>query len=112
VPLSLLTLMLVAVFIFTLMSILTLHAWRRCAGDPSLGYLGAMLLASTLGVGLTGLRGLGMDYLALVLGNSLLLPLPAWLDGHARARWAHAALAAAAGGAAWWWLFSLWPGLP
>ncbi len=110
-PLSLPTLMLVAVFIFTLMSILTLHAWRRCAGDPSLGYLGAMLLASTVGVGLTSLRGLGVDYLALVLGNSVLLA-GAGLGWTAMrvlgGRTPHWPLLLA--GAVWWWLFSLWPG--
>lgn len=110
-PLSLPTLMLVAVFIFALMGVLTLHAWRRCAGDPSLGYLGAMLLASTLGVGLTALRGLGVDYLALVLGNTVLL-LGAGLGWTAMrvlgGRTPHWPLLLA--GAVLWWLFSLWPG--
>ncbi|WP_166892600.1 GGDEF domain-containing protein [Pantoea sp. Cy-639] len=110
-PLSLPTLILVAVFIFALMGILTLHAWRRCAGDPSLGFLGTMLLVSGLGVSLIALRGLGMDYLALVLGNIVLL-VGAGLGWTAMrvlgGRRPHWPLLLA--GAVFWWLFSLWPG--
>ena len=109
--LSLPTLILVAVFIFALMGILTLHAWRRCASDPSLGYLGAMLLTSGLGVGLIALRGLGIDYLALVLGNIVLLTGAGlgWtamrVFGGRRPHWP-----LLLAGALFWWLFSLWPG--
>ncbi|MEA3237770.1 GGDEF domain-containing protein [Pseudomonas mosselii] len=110
-PLSLPTLILVAVFILALMGILTLHAWRRCASDPSLGYLGAMLLISGLGVCLNALRGFGADYLALVLGNIVLL-VGTGLGWTAMrvlgGRKPHWPLLLA--GAVFWGLFSLWPG--
>lgn len=66
------TLLMVAVFVFCLMGLLTVHAWSR-GREPTLGYLGSMLLLAALGTGLLVVRGVGMDYVALVIGNVVLL---------------------------------------
>ena len=66
------TLLIVAVFVFCLMGLLTLHAWSR-GREPTLGYLGSMLLLASLGTGLIVVRGVGMDFVALILGNGVLL---------------------------------------
>lgn len=66
------TLLMVAVFVFCLMGLLTVHAWRRVR-EPTLGYLGVMLLLASLGTALIVVRGVGMDFVALILGNVVLL---------------------------------------
>ncbi|WP_375737548.1 GGDEF domain-containing protein [Pseudomonas boanensis] len=66
------TLMLVDIYILALVGILMLHAWRRGRREPTLGYLAAMLLLGALGTVLGGLRGIGMDYVPLVIGNVVL----------------------------------------
>jgi len=66
------TLLIVAVFVFCLMGLLTVHAWSR-GREPTLGYLGIMLLLATLGTGLIAVRGVGLDFVALILGNVVLL---------------------------------------
>ena len=66
------TLLIVAVFVFGLMGLLTVHAWSR-GREPTLGYLGVMLLLASLGTGLIVVRGVGMDFVALILGNVVLL---------------------------------------
>ncbi|MDD2059009.1 GGDEF domain-containing protein [Pseudomonas sp. GD03860] len=71
--LSIPTLLLVAVFIFALMGLLTLHAWSRGTRERTLGYLASMLLLAALGVSLVSLRGTAPDFIALVLGNVVLL---------------------------------------
>ncbi|CAI8907594.1 GGDEF domain-containing protein [Pseudomonas donghuensis] len=71
--LSIPTLLLVAIFIFTLMGLLTLHAWSRGVREQTLGYLGGMLLLAACGVTLISLRGMAPDFIALVLGNVILL---------------------------------------
>jgi diguanylate cyclase (GGDEF)-like protein len=71
--LSIPTLLLVAIFIFALMGLLTLHAWSRGVRERTLGYLGSMLLLAACGVTLISLRGLTPDFIALVLGNIVLL---------------------------------------
>lgn len=71
--LSIPTLLLVAIFIFSLMGLLTLHAWSRGVREQTLGYLGGMLLLAALGVALISLRGLAPDFIALVLANVVLL---------------------------------------
>ncbi|MDN7142652.1 GGDEF domain-containing protein [Pseudomonas sp. JQ170] len=71
--LSIPTLMLVATFIFALMGVLTLHAWRHGARECTLGYQGLMLVLAAFGVILLSLRGMGLDFIALVLGNIILL---------------------------------------
>ncbi len=66
------TLLIVAVFVFGLMGLLTVHAWSR-GREPTLGYLGTMLLLASLGTGLIVVRGMGMDFVALIIGNVVLL---------------------------------------
>jgi len=66
------TLLIVAVFVFCLMGLLTVHAWSR-GREPTLGYLGIMLLLASLGTGLIVVRGIGMDFVALIIGNVVLL---------------------------------------
>ena len=66
------TLLMVAVFVFCLMGLLTVHAWHRVR-EPTLGYLGVMLLLASLGTTLIVVRGVGVDFVALVLGNVVLL---------------------------------------
>ncbi len=66
------TLLIVAVFVFCLMGLLTVHAWSR-GREPTLGYLGIMLLFASLGTGLIVVRGAGMDFVALIIGNVVLL---------------------------------------
>lgn len=66
------TLLIVAVFVFCLMGLLTVHAWSR-GREPTLGYLGIMLLLASLGTGLIVVRGVGMDFVALIIGNVVLL---------------------------------------
>ncbi|WP_455930227.1 diguanylate cyclase domain-containing protein [Pseudomonas fluorescens] len=66
------TLLMVAVFVFGLMGLLTVHAWSR-GREPTLGYLGSMLLLAALGTGLIVVRGVGIDFVALVIGNVVLL---------------------------------------
>lgn len=71
--LSIPTLLLVAIFIFSLMGLLTLHAWSRGAREQTLGYLASTLLLAAFGVTLVSLRGIAPDTIALVLGNVVLL---------------------------------------
>lgn len=66
------TLLIVAVFVFGLMGLLTVHAWSR-GREPTLGYLGSMLLLASLGTALIVVRGVGMDFVALIIGNVVLL---------------------------------------
>lgn len=44
------TLLVVSVFVFFLMGLLTLHAWYRETREPPLAYLGSMMLLGALGV--------------------------------------------------------------
>src|SRR5690606_19391989 len=66
------TLVLVDIYILALVGILMLHAWRRGRREPTLGYLSAALLLGVLGTALGNLRGMGVDYLPLVIGNVVL----------------------------------------
>lgn len=110
-PLSLPTLMLVAVFIFALMGSLTLHRLAPLRRRPEPGLPGGDAAGLHTGVSLNALRGIGLDYLALVLGNIVLL-VGAGLGWTAMrvfgGRTVHWPLVFA--GALLWWLFSLWPG--
>ena len=63
------TLVLVDIYILALVGILMLHAWRRGRREPTLGYLSAMLLLGALATVLGSLRGIGMDFVPLVIGN-------------------------------------------
>ncbi|QXI27884.1 GGDEF domain-containing protein [Pseudomonas vanderleydeniana] len=67
------TLLIVSVFIFCVMGLLTLHAWSRETRERPLAYLGSMMLLVSLGMLLVSLRGLGVDFVPVVLGNIALL---------------------------------------
>lgn len=67
------TLLIVSVFIFCLMGLLTVHAWLRETRERSLAYLGSMMLLASLGVLLVSFRGVGVDFVPLVVGNVVLL---------------------------------------
>jgi len=67
------TLLVVSVFVFFLMGLLTCHAWWRETRERPLAYLGAMMFLAALGVVLVSWRGRGVDVIPLVLGNMALL---------------------------------------
>ncbi|WPN46643.1 GGDEF domain-containing protein [Pseudomonas sp. P8_241] len=67
------TLLVVSVFVFILMGLLTCHAWWRETRERSLAYLGAMMLLAALGVVLVSWRSRGVDVIPLVFGNLALL---------------------------------------
>jgi diguanylate cyclase (GGDEF)-like protein len=67
------TLLVVSVFVFFLMGLLTLHAWYRETREPPLAYLGSMMLLGALGVVLVSWRDRGVDFIPIVFGNVVLL---------------------------------------
>ena len=67
------TLLVVSVFVFILMGLLTWHAWWRETRERPLAYLGAMMLLAAVGVVLVSWRGCGVDIVPLVFGNVALL---------------------------------------
>ncbi|VVN47978.1 GGDEF domain-containing protein [Pseudomonas fluorescens] len=67
------TLLVVAVFVFVLMGLLTLHAWYRESRERPLAYLGSMMLLGALGVVLISWRDRGVDFIPIVFGNVVLL---------------------------------------
>ncbi|KJZ44177.1 MULTISPECIES: sensor domain-containing diguanylate cyclase [Pseudomonas] len=67
------TLLVVSVFVFILMGLLTCHAWWRETRERPLAYLGAMMLLAALGVVLVSWRGRGVDVIPLIFGNMALL---------------------------------------
>lgn len=67
------TLLVVSVFVFFLMGLLTLHAWYRETREPSLAYLGSMMLLGALGVVLVSWRDRGADFIPILFGNVVLL---------------------------------------
>lgn len=70
--LNLATLVLLDIYILSLVGVLTLHAWSR-GRDSTLGYLAAALLVSAVGTLLASLRGMGIDWVPILLGNLLVL---------------------------------------
>lgn len=109
-PLHLPTLILLNICAFALLGGLMLHAWRRSESEATLGYLASMLLLAAVGTLVISLRGLGVDELAIVLGN-MLLRLAGGLGWAAmrvfvgRRPW----WLGTAGGALLWGLLCLWP---
>lgn len=67
------TLLVVSVFVFALMGLLTVHAWFRETRERPLAYLGCTMLLAALGVVLISLRGKGFDVVPIMLGNVVLL---------------------------------------
>jgi len=67
------TLLVVSVFVFILMGLLTFHAWWRETRERPLAYLGAMMLLAAVGVMLVSWRGQGVDFVPIIFGNVALL---------------------------------------
>lgn len=67
------TLLFSTIYVFVLVGVLMLYAWRRSAGEQSLGCMASMLLLAAAGTLVISLRGLGIDALSIALGNVLLL---------------------------------------
>lgn len=67
------TLVLVDIYILTLLGILMLHAWRHGRRESTLGYMAAMLLLGTFSAVLGSLRGMGIDFVPIIIGNVVLL---------------------------------------
>lgn len=67
------TLFLADLFVLSLVGVLMLVAWRGGHREPILGYLGAMLLSAALGTVVLSLRIFGLQTLAVVLGNALMM---------------------------------------
>src|SRR5690606_28903441 len=70
--LNLATLVMLDIYILLLVGVLMLHAWSR-GRDSTLGYLAAALLVGALGTLLASLRGMGIDWVPILLGNVLVL---------------------------------------
>ncbi|WP_165665746.1 GGDEF domain-containing protein [Metapseudomonas otitidis] len=66
------TLVLVDVYILALLGILAGRAWRRGTPEPTLGYLSLTLLLGAFCTVLGSLRGLGIDWVPIIIGNLLL----------------------------------------
>lgn len=67
------TMLVVSVFVFLLMGLLTLHAWLRERSERSLAYMAAMMLLAALGALFAGLRGRGGDYALMNVADIALL---------------------------------------
>ena len=67
------TLLVVSVFIFSLMGLLTFHAWLRERRERPLAYLGGMMLLAAIGMVLVSWRDQGVDFVPKILGNMVLL---------------------------------------
>ncbi|HSX70346.1 MAG TPA: diguanylate cyclase [Pseudomonas sp.] len=70
--LNLATLVLLDIYILLLVGVLMLHAWSR-GRDSTLGYLAAALLIGAAGTVVGSLRGIGVDWVPILLGNVLVL---------------------------------------
>lgn len=70
--LNLATLVLLDIYVLLLVGVLTLHAWSR-GRDSTLGYLAASLLVAATGTLLATLRGIGFDWVPILLGNVLVM---------------------------------------
>ena len=69
--LNLATLVTLDIYVLLLVGVLTLHAWSR-GRDRTLGFLAAALLVGTGGTLLGSLRGMGFDWLSLLVGNMVI----------------------------------------
>ncbi len=67
------TLLVVSVFVFSLMGLLTFHAWVREPRERALAFMAAMMLLAALGAILVSLRGRGGDFTLIVFGDLALL---------------------------------------
>ncbi|WP_447746889.1 GGDEF domain-containing protein [Pseudomonas nicosulfuronedens] len=70
--LNLPTLVVVDLYVLTLVGVLMAFAWHSGRRDPTLGYMSAALLLGAVGTFLGTLRGMSVDWVAIVLGNVIL----------------------------------------
>ncbi|OBY92948.1 diguanylate cyclase [Pseudomonas sp. AU11447] len=70
--LNLPTLVVVDLYVLTLVGVLMAFAWHSGRRDSTLGYMSAALLLGALGTFLATLRGMGFDWVAILLGNVVL----------------------------------------
>ncbi|MBD9680579.1 GGDEF domain-containing protein [Pseudomonas sp. PDM18] len=70
--LNLPTLVVVDLYVLTLVGVLMAFAWHSGRRDPTLGYMSAALLLGAVGTLLATLRGMGIDWVAILLGNVVL----------------------------------------
>ncbi|MDF3866670.1 GGDEF domain-containing protein [Pseudomonas denitrificans (nom. rej.)] len=70
--LNLPTLVVVDLYVLTLVGVLMAFAWHSGRRDPTLGYMSVALLLGAIGTFLGTLRGMGIDWVAIVLGNVIL----------------------------------------
>ncbi|MFV3410904.1 diguanylate cyclase [Pseudomonas nitroreducens] len=66
------TLVVVDLYVLTLVGVLMAFAWHSGRRDPTLGYMSAALLLGAIGTFLGTLRGMGFDWVAILLGNVVL----------------------------------------
>jgi diguanylate cyclase (GGDEF)-like protein len=70
--LNLPTLVVVDLYVLTLVGVLMAFAWHSGRRDPTLGYMSSALLLGAVGTLLATLRGMGIDWVAILLGNVVL----------------------------------------
>lgn len=66
------TLVVVDLYVLTLVGVLMAFAWHSGRRDPTLGYMSAALLLGAIGTFFGTLRGMGFDWVAILLGNVVL----------------------------------------
>ncbi|MFS2126416.1 diguanylate cyclase [Pseudomonas sp. Pseusp97] len=66
------TLVVVDLYVLTLVGVLMAFAWHSGRREPTLGYMSAALLLGAIGTFLATLRGMGVDWVAILLGNVVL----------------------------------------
>lgn len=70
--LNLPTLVVVDLYVLTLVGVLMAFAWHSGRREPTLGCMSAALLLGALGTFLGTLRGIGVDWVAILVGNVIL----------------------------------------
>jgi diguanylate cyclase (GGDEF)-like protein len=66
------TLVVVDLYVLTLVGVLMAFAWHSGRRESTLGYMSAALLLGAIGTFLGTLRGMGVDWVAILLGNVIL----------------------------------------
>ncbi|MED5606906.1 GGDEF domain-containing protein [Pseudomonas sp. JH-2] len=108
--LSLPTLLLVDLYILALVGVLMFFAWYGGRREPTLGYMAGMLLLGALSTFLIALRSFGLEMLAIVAGNVVVMLSCALLWTSMRVFAGRAPYwPGVAAGAVLWLLLCLWP---
>lgn len=71
--LSVPTLIVADIYVMLLVALLMFLAWRSGRREPTLGYLCLTLFLGVVATALGALRNMGIDWVPIVLGNSLLV---------------------------------------